>query len=103
MALMRAARRLGLLLVAVVFLGIAPTVAVAEDTVAFTIKDARITESSGLAVDPTGNLYWTVNDSVGLGAQTVFFELIERPDRHVLVHNIHWNRSNPGTTGCAGW
>jgi hypothetical protein len=63
MALMRAARRLGLLLVAVVFLGIAPTVAVAEDTVAFTIKDARITESSGLAVDPTGNLYWTVNDS----------------------------------------
>jgi hypothetical protein len=63
MALMRAARRLGLLLVAVVFLGIAPTVAVAEDTLAFTIKDARITESSGLAVDPTGNLYWTVNDS----------------------------------------
>src|SRR5687768_558554 len=63
MALMRAARRLGLLLVAVVFLGIAPTVAVAEDTLAFTIKDARITESSGLAVDPAGNLYWTVNDS----------------------------------------
>ena len=39
------------------------TVAGAEDTVAFTIKDARITESSGLAVDPAGNLYWTVNDS----------------------------------------
>jgi hypothetical protein len=64
MALMRAAaRRLGLLLVAVAFLGLAPTVAVAEDTVAFTIKDARITESSGLAVDQAGNLYWTVNDS----------------------------------------
>jgi hypothetical protein len=63
MALMREARRLGLLLVAVVFLGIAPTVAVAEDTVAFTIKDARITESSGLTADPAGNVYWTVNDS----------------------------------------
>jgi len=62
MALMRAASRLGLLLLAVVFLGI-PTVAGAEDTVAFTIKDARIAESSGLAVDPAGNLYWTVNDS----------------------------------------
>ena len=63
MALMRAASRLGLLLVAAVFLALVPTVAGAEDTVAFTIKDARITESSGLAVDPAGNLYWTVNDS----------------------------------------
>ena len=64
MALMREGRRLGLpLLLAVVFLAIVPTVAGAEDTVAFTIKDARITESSGLAVDPAGNLYWTVNDS----------------------------------------
>jgi hypothetical protein len=63
MALMRAASRLGLLLVAVVFLALVPTVAGAEDTVAFTIKDARITESSGLAVDRAGNLYWTVNDS----------------------------------------
>ena len=52
-----------LLLLAVVFLAIVPTVAGAEDTVAFTIKDARITESSGLAVDPAGNVYWTVNDS----------------------------------------
>jgi hypothetical protein len=63
MALMRSASRLGLLLVAVVVLALVPTVAGAEDTVAFTIKDARITESSGLAVDPPGNLYWTVNDS----------------------------------------
>ena len=51
------------LLLAAVFLAIVPTVAGAEDTVAFTINDARITESSGLAVDPEGNLYWTVNDS----------------------------------------
>jgi hypothetical protein len=63
MALMRAASRLVLLLLAAAFLGIVPTAASAEDTVAFTIKDARITESSGLAVDQAGNLYWTVNDS----------------------------------------
>ena len=54
MALMREGRRLGLpLLLAVVFLAIVPTVAGAEDTVAFTIKDARITESSGLAARPS--------------------------------------------------
>ena len=63
MALMRGVRRLGLLLLAVVFLVIVPTVAAAEDTIAFTVDDTRITESSGLAVDSTGNLYWTVNDS----------------------------------------
>ena len=62
MALMRGGRRLVLLLLAAAFLAV-PTVAGAEDTVAFTIKDARITESSGLAVDPDGNVYWTVNDS----------------------------------------
>jgi hypothetical protein len=63
MALMRRGRRLMVLLLAAMFLAIVPAVAGAEDTVAFTIKDARITESSGLAVDPDGNLYWTVNDS----------------------------------------
>jgi DNA-binding beta-propeller fold protein YncE len=63
MALMRGVRRLGLLLLAVVFLAMVPTVAAAEDTLAFRVDDARITESSGLAVDPAGNLYWTVNDS----------------------------------------
>jgi hypothetical protein len=63
MARMRAARRLGLLLFGVVFLAIVPRVAASEDTVAFTINDTRITESSGLAADPGGSLYWTVNDS----------------------------------------
>jgi hypothetical protein len=63
MAPMRGVRRLGLLLLAVVFLAMVPTVATAEDTIAFTLDDARITESSGLAVDSAGNLYWTVNDS----------------------------------------
>ena len=63
MAMTRAASRLGLLLLAIVFLAIVPTAAGAKDTVAFTITDSRITESSGLAVDHAGYLYWTVNDS----------------------------------------
>ena len=62
MRLSRALNGVGLLLAAVLC-AIIPGVAAAEDTVAFTIKDARITESSGLAVDPAGNIYWTVNDS----------------------------------------
>lgn len=37
--------------------------AAADDTVAFTIRDPRITESSGLTRDTEANLYWTVNDS----------------------------------------
>jgi hypothetical protein len=61
--LRRALSRVGLLLVAAVLCMIVPGLAAAEDTVAFTITDARITESSGLAVDPAGNIYWTVNDS----------------------------------------
>jgi hypothetical protein len=63
LALSRAASRFGLLLLTAVFLAVVPTAAVAKDTVAFTIKDARITESSGLAADAAGNLYWTVNGS----------------------------------------
>ena len=38
-------------------------VASAEPTVAFTIRDNRVTESSGLARDTNAKLYWTVNDS----------------------------------------
>ena len=63
MALMWASRRPALLLLAVLFLAVVPSVAGAEDTVAFTIKDPRIIESSGLAADPDNNIYWTVNDS----------------------------------------
>jgi hypothetical protein len=63
MALIHASRRVGLLLLAAVLLAIIPTVAGAEETLAFRIKDARIAESSGLAVDQAGNFYWTVNDS----------------------------------------
>jgi len=59
----RALRHVSILLLAGLFFAIIPGVAAAEVTVAFTIKDARITESSGLAVDSAGNIYWTVNDS----------------------------------------
>lgn len=41
-----------------------------EDKVAFTIKDERITESSGLTRDTNSDLYWTANDSGDKG--TVF-------------------------------
>ena len=40
-----------------------PLAASADDTLAFTIRDSRITESSGLARDPGASGYWTVNDS----------------------------------------
>jgi DNA-binding beta-propeller fold protein YncE len=68
MALSRALGRVGLFVLAGLFFAIIPTVASAEDTVAFTIRDARIAESSGLAADPVGNIYWTVNDSGDRGA-----------------------------------
>ena len=67
MSLIRGSKRAGLLLLAAMLLAILPMTAVAEDTLAFRIKDARITESSGLAVDPAGNIYWTINDSVAYG------------------------------------
>jgi hypothetical protein len=63
MPLIRAFSRVGVFLLVVMLIASIPTVAGAEDTVAFRIKDARITESSGLAVDRAGNLYWTINDS----------------------------------------
>jgi len=40
-----------------------PIAAAAADEVAFSINDARITESSGLARDLQAGAYWTVNDS----------------------------------------
>ena len=64
---MTRARRLGLRGAAVGLacglLGWAPGVASGESSVEFTIRDARITESSGLATDVANERYWTVNDS----------------------------------------
>ncbi|SDR85497.1 hypothetical protein SAMN04488543_0625 [Friedmanniella luteola] len=60
----RSARRgLGAALLGLLLAGGLPAAAGAEDTVAFTIADRRITESSGLARDVANGLYWTVNDS----------------------------------------
>jgi len=59
-----AARRAGAAVVLALLLpGGFPTLAAADDTVAFRLRDPRIVESSGLARDVAGGLYWTVNDS----------------------------------------
>ncbi len=63
MAFQRGLRGAAVLALAWLGFGLWPAVATAEDTVAFTIQDSRIAESSGLAADPTNELYWTVNDS----------------------------------------
>lgn len=63
MAWRRALKGAGALVLAGLTLGLWPAVAAAEDAVAFTIADSRITESSGLAADLDAGLYWTVNDS----------------------------------------
>jgi hypothetical protein len=63
MAVRRALRSALTVLGALVLLLGLPLAAAADDTVAFRITDSRITESSGLARDPEGGGYWTVNDS----------------------------------------
>ncbi|HEY0238943.1 MAG TPA: hypothetical protein VGC37_09865 [Friedmanniella sp.] len=55
---------------AVLALGLAtsfPLTAGAAGKLAFTIKDSRITENSGMARDTKNKVYWTVNDSGSLG------------------------------------
>ncbi len=58
-----ARRAAGVGTLALLLAGGLPAAAGAADTVAFTIADSRITESSGLARDVANDLYWTVNDS----------------------------------------
>jgi hypothetical protein len=53
--------------VSVLLIGLMPSSAVAEETVAFTIKDPRIDQSSGLARDVAAGLYWTANDAGATG------------------------------------
>ncbi len=67
MAVQRAARGAGGFVLALLLIGLFPGVAAAADTVAFQIKDVRITESSGLTADPQAGVYWTVNDSGSTG------------------------------------
>lgn len=55
---------------AVLALGLAtafPVTAGAAGKVAFTIKDSRVTENSGMARDTRNKVYWAVNDSGALG------------------------------------
>jgi hypothetical protein len=55
---------------AVLALGLAtafPVTAGAAGTVAFTIKDSRVAENSGMARDTKNKVYWAVNDSGSLG------------------------------------
>ena len=44
-----------------------PVTAGAAGKVAFTIKDSRVTEASGMARDTKNQVYWVVNDSGALG------------------------------------
>jgi hypothetical protein len=44
-----------------------PVTAGAAGKVAFTIKDNRVSENSGMARDTTNKVYWAVNDSGALG------------------------------------
>jgi hypothetical protein len=63
MAVRRGLGCIGTLAASLALVTVVPGTAVAADTVAFTITDLRITQSSGLARDPGGNLYWTANHS----------------------------------------
>lgn len=64
-----------LALLTAMFVATGPSLAVATDTVAFTITDARIGESSGLVRDTAAKVYWTVNDS---GAAGIIYALTDR-------------------------
>ena len=68
MSVRRALQSAGAIVVALALCGVFPSIAAAKATVAFTIKDERVIESSGLARDTVAGLYWTVNDSGASGA-----------------------------------
>jgi hypothetical protein len=63
MAVRQVLRSAALLVLALALASALPLAASARATVAFTITDSRITESSGLATDAEAGGYWTVNDS----------------------------------------
>ena len=51
----------------VMLIGLLPSTAAAEDTVAFTMKDPRIVQPSGLARDVAAGLYWTTDSGAAGG------------------------------------
>jgi len=55
------------ILFSLLLVGLLPSTASAETTVAFTIKDGRILSPPGLARDVNAGLYWTASDSAGRG------------------------------------
>lgn len=63
----RLVRGVAVTTLALLLAGGVPSLAAAKDTVAFTLRDDRITESSALARDTAAQLYWTVNDSGSAG------------------------------------
>ena len=63
MAVRQVMRSAASLVLALALASALPLAASARATVAFTITDRRITESSGLAADRQTGRYWTVNDS----------------------------------------
>jgi hypothetical protein len=116
MATTRRAVLRGLAVAAVALLLSAPLVlATAATDVAFTIRDARITESSGLARDTKLDLYWTVNDSdeegtaygvdgdgnvkgiVGFRAQPQDVEAVAMSGRRLYLADIGDNRAKRDT------
>lgn len=112
--------------VALALVGVWPGVAAAETEVAFSIRDNRITESSGLTRDTAGNRFWTINDegstvyalsssgevtgSFTFRAETVDPEAVTMLDNRLYVADIGDNDEqrdqiavyyfdNPSTTG----
>jgi hypothetical protein len=57
----RALSRFLAILAAILLIGLLPSTASAQATLAFTIKDSRIVSSSSLAGDVNAGLYWTAN------------------------------------------
>ena len=111
---------------ALALVGFWPGVAAGETKVAFSIKDNRITESSGLTRDAAGDRFWTINDegstvyalsdsgqvtgSFTFRAETVDPEAIAMADNRLYVADIGDNDEqrdqvavyffeNPSTSG----
>jgi hypothetical protein len=111
----RGRRRLRAVAVAIVTLLLSGPVLLATAAttdVAFTIRDSRVTESSGLVRDKRAKVYWTVNDSsaegtvygvrkdgnvqgiIGFRAQPEDVEAVAMSGRRLYVADIGDNKAN---------